>query len=270
MGFGGGDTLTYSNMPTVKLETFAANAGVFLDAPNAASGESSFTVNMHGAGETTTLDETPKNVTTIANGATATNASVALWGNFGPAIIDGNASTAVNIGFPLSSTGVVTRGIEASVFVQGAKNLVVNDSGNVSTAETVTVTPSTIKGTGLFGSDGVTVFYGGVGSLILDAGQKADQYTVVGAGATFTSHVQIDDFSTVSFSADVIVDAHSKLRMGLANFATPDNEADLFIQPAAGGTVSISGTPNGVADVFFARALSSQISFSGFGLVEAI
>ncbi len=119
MGVGGGDSLYYSGKPSVTLETYAPNASVFLDAPDAAAGESYFTVYMHAAGDSATIDSTPKNVQTTVNAQAAdTNAYVALWGNFGPVVIDGNASTGVSIGYPLASTGVVTRGIEANVTVE--------------------------------------------------------------------------------------------------------------------------------------------------------
>jgi hypothetical protein len=188
MGAGGGDFLMYYNKPSVTLETYAPNAGIFLASADAAAGESNFTVNMHGAGDTTfldaadpapsvsyltvnmqaagqttTLDQTPKNVLTVVNvDQPATNASVALWGNFGPVIIDGDSTTAVTIGYPLSSTGTITSGIEANVTVEGAASLVVNDTGSFLPTGAVTLTPSTISGHGLFSNDGVTVNYGGV------------------------------------------------------------------------------------------------------------
>ena len=42
------------------------------------------------------------------------------------------------------------------------------------------MTPSKIFSTGLFGKNNVVVTYAGVGSVVLFAGQLADQYTVEG------------------------------------------------------------------------------------------
>src|SRR5262249_46252200 len=112
---GAGNGLYFAGKPSVTLDEFAPNASIFLDDADAAIGESYFTVNMHAANETTTLDQTPKNVLTIVNvDQPATNASVAVWGNFGEVLIDGNSTTGVNIGYPLNSAGPITSGIEAN------------------------------------------------------------------------------------------------------------------------------------------------------------
>jgi hypothetical protein len=273
MGVGGGDYLAYSNKPDVTLDTFAPNASVFLDAPDAAVGESYFAVNMRAAGQTTTIDETPKNVLTVANAdPPATQSSVALWGNFGPVIIDGNSATAVNVGYPLNSTGPVTRGIEANVTVVSASSLVVNNSGNTSTFENVTVTDHTISGSGLFGNNNVIVSYSNVGTLILDTGHVSDTYTVVGSrpGARFSSTIDIIDLCAGQFHADVFVDSGSHLNLSL-NKVQLGSAAGLTIHPGGGNVVLPGRLPrkpeSGTADVYFAGILSSQVSFLNFDAV---
>jgi hypothetical protein len=273
MGVGGGDNLGYENKPAVNLETYAPNASIFLDAPDAAVGEGYFGVLMHAAGETTTLDQTPKNVLTVANAQpSATNASVAVWGNFGPVIIDGNASTGVNIGYPLASTGTITSGIEAVVTVNSASYLVVNNSGNVSTPENVKVTEDSISGSGLFGNNNVIVNYSNVGTLILDTGHVSDTYTVVGSrpGARFSSNIDIIDLCAGQFHADVFVDSGSHLNLSL-NKVNLGSAAGLTIHPGGGNVVLPGRLPrrpeSGTADVYFAGILSSQVSFLNFDAV---
>jgi hypothetical protein len=271
MGVGGGDSLNYANKPVVTLETYAPNTSIFLDAPDAAPAEDDINVNMHAAGETTTIDSTPKNVATVAN-AGAANAFVALWGNFGPVIVDGNSSTAVNVGYPLSSTGVVTRGIEANVTVHGASSLVVNDSGNTSTVENVTVTDHTISGSGLFGNGRVTLQYLGVNNLDILTGQREDDYTVepFSPNAQFTNSITIDSNSNVAFYVSVSVYANSNLHLTLNNSqpryvaaqlnfsasAPAVPPGDFFVGPANG--------PNGTIYVWLYGQITSQITYSGF------
>lgn len=258
LGSGGGGTLGYSGKPAVTLETFAPNASVFLDAPDAAVGESSFSVNMHAAGATTTIDETPKNVVTTAN-AEAANASVALWGNFGPVNINGNASTAVNIGYPLTSTGPVTRGIEANVTVQGASNLIIDDTGNVSTPENVTVNEFSVSGTGLFGNNAVVDYYS-VASVDLFAGRLADEYTVEGDG--FTSGIQITDEFSSSFRTDVYVNPDSHLNLAMWNDTT--QLAELFIHTV--DLTAINNPAEGIVDLLFANEFSGQVDYLGYNV----
>jgi hypothetical protein len=264
MGVGGGDNLGYECKPAVNLETYAPNASIFLDAPDAAVGENSFTVNMHAAGETTTLDETPKNVLTVANAQpSATNANVALWGNFGPVLIAGNSSTGVSVGYPLSSTGTITQGIEANVTVENASYLVVNDSGNVSTFENVLVTDHTISGTGLFGNDAPTLSYFGIGLIDVLTGQLADGYTVAPSSpnAVFTSNIDIFSNSYWAFHVTVDVNAASHLNLSLDNLHPQLG----VLVVNSNGAVLLPGThPNGTIDVFFSGQATSVISYGGF------
>jgi hypothetical protein len=268
MGVGGGDFLGYSCKPAVNLETYAPNASIFLDAPDAAVGENSFTVNMHAAGETTTLDETPKNVLTVALAdPPAANANVAVWGNFGPVLIAGNSSTGVSVGYPLNSTGVVTRGIEANVTVENASYLVVNDSGNVSTDEFVTVTDHTIGGTGLFGNNAATLSYFDIGQIDLLTGQLRDGYTVAPSSpnAVFTSNINLFSNSNIAFDVTVDVNAPSHLNLSLNNL---HRQLGVLVVNSNGG-VDLPGThPNGTIDVFFVGKPTSVISYGGFDKVS--
>ena len=265
-GGGGGTTLTYANKPEVFVDQSAPNAFDFLDATAAATGEQSFTVNMHAAGDNTTIDMTPSNVVTnvSANVApVANNESVTVWGNGDRVVISGNSSTQVSIGFPLSNGLDTTRGIQADVWVFGASSLSLSDSGNQSTQENVMVTEYTISGSGLFGNDGVTVVYEGVAKNVnLVTGQEADEYTVVGSqpGAMFTTPISITDFSGVSFTADVIVDSGSMLNLQLPT--TPDETASLSISAVNGMFNPQSPTlGSGTEVVTFAGGLTSQISY---------
>jgi hypothetical protein len=271
MGAAGG-FLEFSNKPMITLEEYAPNATIFLDTTTAASGEKLFEVNMHGAGDTTTVDMTPSGVRTdvvsyIA--PVANNASVAVWGNRGPVDIGGNSSTQVSIGYPLGNGLYVTRGILADVTVAGAAALAMQDSGNVSTPENVKVTESTITGNGLFGSNGVTLFYSSVAELSLVTGQRADTYTVAPSvpGAAFTSRIDIADISSDRFIVGVFVDSGSNLNLHLYSDST-QTDSELTIHPG-GGTVTRPGRiplkpQTGTADVLFAGVIGSQVSYQDF------
>ncbi len=271
MGVGGGDYLIYSNKPTVTLETYAPNAGVKLDS-DSAPGESYFTVNMHAAGENTTIESTPKNVQTVVNvDPLDANAKVALWGNFGPVIIDGDATTGVFVGYPLNSTGSVTRGIEANVWVEGAWYLVVDDRSNVTTAESVTVTDQSISGSGLFANSGVTLYYGGVEGIDIYAGQMADTYAVKPSSwnVVFPS-LFIASYSNSDFCVNVFDTSESDLDLTVWNENVHDNPNEvsastLNVWVSSDGTEASTNTyPNGTIDVFFEDGATSQIFYGGF------
>ena len=266
LGNGAGSYLGFGSKSSVTLDTFAANASIFLDDADAAAGESYFTVNMQAANETTTLDQTPKNVTTIVNiDSPATNANVALWGNFGPVTIDGDITTGVIIGYPLNSTGPITSGIEANVTVEGASYLEVTDSGNVSTFENVKVTEQSITGTGLFGNNSVTLAYGGVATVDINTGQLADGYTVAPSsfGEVFTSAIFITSDSYMAFHATVDVNPASHLNL---EFINENLKVNAVLDVVSTGVVELPGTlPSGVINVLFAGHANSQISYFGFG-----
>jgi hypothetical protein len=269
LGNGAGSFLAYDGKPSVTLDASAPKATIFLDAPDAAVGESYFTVNMHGAGEMTTLDQTPENVTTVVNvDPPATKAIVAVWGNFGPVIIDGDSTTAVNIGYPLASTGTITSGIEANVTVEGASSLVVNNSGNVSTFEYVTVTDQSISGSGLFGNSNVTLTYGGIPSLVIVTGQVGDLYTVAPSSpnAVFTSAITIDSSSYYAFQVNVEVTRASHLNLTLYNRHPQEDGGGVLDVTTRGVALDISGAQdgNGTVDATYLGRTTSRIFYNGF------
>lgn len=277
---GGGNVLAYAGKNVIKLEEDAPNARVTLaatlfDSPNPAGIDGAtdlvFQVNMHGANDTTDIAATPSNVTTEVNTIVApvTNAaSVLLSGNAGAVLVEGNAGTQMAVGKPLSTGGSSTSAIQADVNVIGVGALTISDSGNAVTPENVTVTPTTISGSGLFGNSGVKLFYSGVGpdGVSIFTGKLADQYTVTGDG--FDTPVSITSDSSVSFRADVFVDPKSDLELFLFHGATPESKSVLDIHPTD-VKVKISHVPNGVADVFAGDVLTSQIFFNGFDKVSA-
>ncbi len=276
MGFGGGDTLTYANKPTVVLEEYAANANVLLNAAAPDALEQFFEVNLHGAGDSTVIATTPSRVvtdvlTTVA--PVANQASVYLRGNRDTVSVQGNSSTFLSVGQPLSNGEFSTKGIQSSVVVSGVGSLFLSDSGNVSTPENVTVTQSTISGTGLFGNNGATLFYFNVGTVNLVTGQDGADYAVEAShpGTQFTSRINITYFSTtlanVPIRADVFVDSGSRLNLQLFNDTKQDAELDIHTD----GIASLPGTLNGTVDVSFPGVPNSlsQIAYEGFDLVFA-
>jgi hypothetical protein len=277
MGFGGGDTLTYANKFDVKLDEYAASANILLNATAPAALEGFFTVQLHSAGDTTTIAATPSSVFTRVRAdiaPVANQATVKLQANAGGVAINGTSSTQVNVGQPQGNGLSSTKGIQSNVLVLGAGSLFLSDSGNVSTTENVTVTESSISGTGLFGNNGVTLVYGNVGTLDLVTGQDGANYTVKGShpGAQFTSKINITFFSTllsnVPIRADVYVDSGSRLNLQLYN-QTKQQGTLLDIHTA--GNASLPGTPSGTVDVSFPGVPNSlsQIGYHNFSLVFA-
>jgi hypothetical protein len=276
MGFGGGDTLSYSDKPAVVLEEFAANANVLLNASASSALEHFFELNLHGASDSTVIATTPTSVvtdvlTTVA--PVANPASVFLRGNRDTVSVQGNSSTFLSVGQPLSNGEFSTKGIQSSVVVSGVGTMFLSDSGNTSTPENVTVTESTISGTGLFGNNAATLFYFNVGTVNLVTGQDGADYVVEAshAGAQFTSKINITYFSTtldnVPIRADVFVDSGSRLNLQLFNDTRQNAEMDIHTT----GIASLPGTLNGTVDVTFPGVPNSlsQIGYEGFDLVFA-
>jgi hypothetical protein len=277
MGFGGGDTLTYANKPTVVLDEYGANANVLLAATVPAVSENLFTVQMHGAGDSTTIAATPSNVFTEVRAEiapVANQASVYLRGNAGGVAVTGNSSTFLSVGQPLTNGLFSTKGIQANVTAVGVGTMFLSDSGNVSTQENVTVTESTISGFGLFGNNGVKLFYQNVGTVNLVTGQDGADYTVAGShkGAKFASKINLTYFSTllanVPIRADVYVDSGSQLNLQLYNLTT---QQGTVLDVHTTGNPSLPGTPSGTVYVSFPGVPNSlsQIGYHNFSLVFA-
>lgn len=274
MGFAGG-ILDFASKPTVVLEEYAAGASLVLGVPTAAS-LNTFVVNMHGAGDTTTIDSSPGNVQTVVNSVVppvANPASVFVDGNSGPVSVDGNSLTQVTIGNgfggPLSPE---PGAIQANVTVNGAGSLDIY-SGNGSTPENVLLTPSSISGNGLFGNSAVTIFYYVVGALTIgDTSTGAADFSISATSTspqTFTSHITIIDESSNAFRADAFVSATSNLNVLLVNDSSPQGAAELVIHPSGVNAIGDTGTPNGVADVYSGDTLVDQLTYVGFEKVLA-
>jgi hypothetical protein len=280
MGFGGGDTLTYASKPVVELEDYAANAHILLGASAPELLEQFFQVNMHGAGDSTVIATTPSHVITDVFSTVApvaNQASVFLRASNGPVSVFGNSSTFLSVGQPLSNGEFSTHGIQSTVTASGVGDLFLSDSGNLNTPETVTVTQSTISGFGLFGNNGVTLFYSNVGQVNLVTGQDVGNYFVHGshAGARFTSRISISYFSTelanTGFQVHVGLDSGSGLNLSLFN-ESKQLDVALFVSAPGASGVNDPGFPNktGAADVFFKGGFTSHISYNGFTLVEGL
>jgi hypothetical protein len=262
-----GGTLTYSNKGLAELDQFAPNAKVSLNATAGAAGEQVFALFMHGANDEAVLSATPSTVLTDVKATDGNVALVNLLTNSGPVSVEGTSLVKVSLG-EAAPNGLSTTGIKSNVFIHGVGELVLKDSGNVTTQEHVTVTESTISGTGLFGNDAVTLDYFNTAHVEFRTGQLADTYNVVGSqpGTHFGSKITIEDFSRVGLNVQVALDGGSGLDLDLRNtsLATPA-PATLFIS-ASNGTFS-DPTPNlpaGTEDVTFAGGLTSKVAYKGF------
>jgi hypothetical protein len=232
LGPSGGSTLNYGNKPSIVLEANAANASVSLNATAGAAGEQSFALHLTAVNDRATISATPSGVTTTV-GLWNSGQSVNLMACSGPVNIVGDAwsfvnyaTDAVTLGQAAPHGGLTTAGIQASVNVTDVAMLVVNDSGNVTTQEHVTVSSATqnsmtMSGTGLFGNGQVAVkdaidlqlagsvmsrapgatIDGGwevvVPTVSIRTGQLADTYDVVASayGAFRDFALNIDDYS---------------------------------------------------------------------------
>jgi hypothetical protein len=257
-----GDFLRYSNKNLVNLELFGTGAHANLNATAAAAGEHFFVVDLFGDNESLQINATPRIDTSVVAGGLSNDVFVAA--NSGRVFINGTSSTFAALGTGFSPTAV-TSGIKADVFVDSVGSLTLVDIGNNTTEEHVTLTESTISGTGLFGNDAVVVHYSLVGTLGIDTGQLADTYAIAGSkpGAVFTSLIDIVDGSHVGLSVVVTLDAGSGLDLNLNN--STNAPAQLFISAVDGTFSSDTPTlPTGTEFVTFAGGLTSQISYSGF------
>jgi hypothetical protein len=262
-----GGTLTYSNKFLAELDQNAANARVSLNATAGDAGEQVFALLMHGANDEAVLSATPSTVLTDVHADDGNAALVNLLTNSGPVSVEGTSLVNVSLG-EAAPNGLSTTGIKANVFIHGVGELVLKDSGNVTTQEHVTVTESTISGTGLFGNDSVTLAYFNTAHVEFRTGQLADTYNVVGSqpGAHFGSKITIEDFSRVGLNVQVALDGGSGLDLDLLNTSLANPAPATVSISAANGTFSDS-TPNlpaGTEDVSFAGGLTSKVVYKGF------
>jgi hypothetical protein len=278
------NNLTFSNKSAVQLEEYAANATVTLDATAGAAGEQSFTLLMVHDGEAAFIEATPStvktNVTVNGNGS-----SVNLIANSAPVSIAGNSSTSVNVGKTVFSGDLltsVTSGIMANVSVSNVGLLKLDDHGNQTTQEKVTVTESTISGTGLFGNNAAVVSYSNVGKLQFLAGDKNEQYFVHGSSPTaafnnFGKPIEIDGSADGSLFVDASVTSSSNLELVAKNASKADNSATLVVF-APGATLNPirspigTGAPNlsGAEAAFFPNGGHSAVFYQDFSEVLGI
>ncbi len=275
LGSGGGSlALGYAFKPFVVLDEYSADAGVGGEVYDE-SREQSFTVNLHGAGDSAIINGTPSSVLTTVNtvvAPVANQAAVYVQASAGPVTVNANSSTYVALGAEQSNGLYSTQDIQGTVVVNGAGTLAILDTGNTS-QENVVVTPDSISGSGLFGTSSVTIWYNQVGSVYISTGAAGDAYTIetTSTAPEFFSTITIVDNSTTQFVALVNVNPSSNLNLQLYNNATPQNEAQLLFLLQPGETVGIFGTPNGVAKVIGANGdFTGSVSYDGFGVVQEV
>jgi hypothetical protein len=269
---GAGDSLTFSNKAFFALDTYGVNADVSVNATAAAAGEQGLDVALFGNNEFLHINATPSTVGTNAV-AIGAQASVFMTANSAPVFINGGPSTQVLMGQFVRNAGLTTAGIKANVSVANVGLLTVDDNGNRTTQEHVNVTESTIVGVGLFGNNAATLSYNNVASLVIDAGQLADTYSVVGShlpNVLYCDNITINDYSRVGLSVQVSVNSASGLDLNLANmFVAQPASASLLIA-AFEGTFSqpTPPLPTGNELVAFASGADSDVSYQGFTSVS--
>jgi hypothetical protein len=267
---GAGNTLEFRGKSSVRLELDSPSATATLNATAAAIGLGSFEVDVFGQQDRVIVNATPSNVRTIVSVAGGQDDSVNLRGNAGPVNINGNATTVVALGTDTTNTSLsVTSGIKGDVTVVAAEALQILDGGNVTSQEQMTVTESTVSGTGMFGNNAVVIQYEDT-FLLFETGQLANTYTVKPShpGATFfAGGISInDDFSSAGFSVIVNVDSGSGLGLSLFNH-NPANGFLFVVAPGATFNPFAMTTPDGSEDVTFLVGLASQVIYEGFDTV---
>jgi hypothetical protein len=268
----GGGSLTYSHKPTVQLNEYAANANITLNAVRSESTEKYFEVQMWGAEDTIAVQTTPSNVLTFITAGNS-DQDETLAGNTGPVLFQGNSSTYTFLGQAVGHGEFSTKGIQARVSVVGAGLVILSDSGNTTTQEHVTVTESSISGSGLFGNNSAEVTFDDVVTLSILSGQLADSYEVAGSstGVEFGTQINIFDDSTVRFNAGITVEDHNQLNVQLFNTTlqtdaflyiyNPDNPSSIQFGPNYPG-------PNSYVNFDYSDGQNSHVAFNGFPLVE--
>jgi hypothetical protein len=161
-------------------------------------------------------------------------------------------------------------GIKADVTVSDVEGLLLADSGNTTTSENVTLTESTISGTGLFGNNAVKLTYNNASNVDFLTGQEQDTYTVKASAndASFSSNIGIYDFSKKGLTAKTTVGSKTDLNLTLVNsFDLPNT--NLTITALDGGTFSSPNPhlPQGTEFVAFSGVQSSQVIYTGLDLI---
>jgi hypothetical protein len=266
---GAGNTLTFRDKASVILDLNSDNASANLNATAAPIGLTDFGVDVFGKNDKVIIGATPSTVRTTVVIAGAQNDSVNLQGNSGPVTLFCNNTTVVDLGSNITdSSKSLTSGIKNTVTVIAAEILNILDGGNGTTQENMTVTESTISGTGMFGNNGVVVHYEETVPTF-ETGRLANTYTVADShpGATFFSGVSInDDFSNAGLSVQVSVDSGSALHLSLFN--KDPASGSLFISTVSGTfNPPAPTTPDGSETVTFTSGSTSTVFYEGFNSV---
>lgn len=267
---GGGNTLTFRGKTDTVLELLGNGASVNLNTTVAASGQNEFDVFVYGNQDQVNINATPRPVTTHAVVLGGKFAFVVLSGNAGPVSVNGNVTTDVELGSTQLENTSVTSGINGNVSVIGVDQLSLSDGGNTTTQEHMTVTESTVSGTGMFGNNSVVVSYAAIRDLAILTGRLDETYTVIGShpGATFTSQVNIaDNFGNAGFNVQVNVDSQSGLFLGVDYNNPANGSLDISAPSGANFSPPSASIPNGQEQIAFAGGLTSTVIYNGFDSV---
>jgi hypothetical protein len=280
---GGGNVLSFKGKAVVDMQVRGDNATATLLATASAQGLRSFVLDQFGKRDTVNIDATPT-FAGITNGNTSiedpgTQDVVNLRASSGPVNIFGTSSTTVVLGSnDTTLSKSVTSGINGSAFVDNVGVLNIEDEGNATTKENVTVTESTITGTGLFGPGGSLQYRSVIPGQLVPAiftGQLANTYTVTTSGPFASYNAQgrfvlIEDNSTTAgLTVTVDVTAFSDLDLSLVSKDAA--ASSLFISAPSGSVINpfIPPTPNGFVQVFAPGAAhTTNVGYAGFGTVH--
>jgi hypothetical protein len=267
-----GDVLTFREKTAVRLQLESDGASAVLNAKASAIGLNFFDVDVFGKNDKVDIKTTPSNVNTHVEIA-GQNTGVLVEGNLGPVGVNGDATTVVALGTNnVNSSKSVTSGIKNNVFVEGAEALQLLDGGNMTTQENMSVTETTIFGTGMFGSNSVVVTYEDINFTEIETGRLANSYTVFHSNPSipFVGSLSLnDDFSNAGMTVRVSVDSNSGLNLSMFNL---NPAAGALFVSATGGTFNPASptTPDGTEVVSFTSGRNSTVGYEGFGSVSLL
>ncbi len=278
---GGGDVLSFEGKASVGVNVLASNATATLNATAAAKGLQFLQVKLEGTGSTADINAAPAIPGSPPNGGTAVIGAglqdqVNLRANAGPVTVIGGQTTKVILGSnDTNFDASVTSGIRALVQVRNVGVLDIADGGNVTTKENVTVTESSITGTGLFGPGGsVQYSFSSEPGLLVPAiftGRLANTYTVTTSspGATFNSRGDAilieDDSTTGGLSVTVDVNGNTDLSLSLVSKSPAASSLFIAAPPGSAYLPFVMPTPEGFEQVDAPGAAhATSIFYNGF------
>ncbi len=283
---GGGNILSFQGEQSVELRLGGNNETATLNATAAAKGLKSFAVTQAGTGDFVDINATPSFAGIPFGGTYVNNPGfgdhVNIGANSGLVAVFGTFSTEVILGSQISRTVTnfgqsVTSGINGPVQLHNVGTVVIHDDGNTTTKENVTLTESSITGTGLFGPGGsvqyqyTPEFPGDRETLFLFTGQLAETYTVTGSkpGASFGPGQIIINHNSPAGGLGVRADVDPFTRLDLSLSSNAPAASSLFISAASGAQFnpSVMSAPNGFEDVTFptvSGSFGSGVNYGGF------